>query len=171
MSRLKVIIVQQHWLDCKYVYILTSSLMWNPHHYTWMVMELTPFFLILATIFVNTISSHLCCCTSYDQNLNHFFFWLLYPFIFNHSREIQQSSLQQNKPPWVKSPNPWLSNQYLLLLCFIIVGIFIFVYIRWLRSMSPQRGTLARVPTMAYFMTEEGQVQDGVYETKGLLPS
>ncbi|XP_071828433.1 ectonucleoside triphosphate diphosphohydrolase 4-like isoform X1 [Apostichopus japonicus] len=86
-------------------------------------------------------------------------------------REIQQSSLQQNKPPWVKSPNPWLSNQYLLLLCFIIVGIFIFVYIRWLRSMSPQRGTLARVPTMAYFMTEEGQVQDGVYETKGLLPS
>lgn len=87
-------------------------------------------------------------------------------------REIQHSSLHKPyKPPWVKAATPWLSNQYLLVICFMIVSVFIFVYIRWLRRLGPQRSTLARVPTMAYFMTEEGQIQEGIYEREEHLPN
>ncbi len=66
-----------------------------------------------------------------------------------------------------------MSTEYLFLVCFITVVIFIFIYIRWLRRMShrPPDLRLPRVATMAYFMTEEDQVQEGIKETRALYLS
>ena len=89
-------------------------------------------------------------------------------FLF-YCREIQQGAFQKSyRPPWIRKAAPWLSNQYLLVACIVVVIAFIFMYSRWLGRMQTSGGgagaSLRRVPTMAYFMTEEGQVQEGVYE-------
>ena len=82
------------------------------------------------------------------------------------SREAQQGVVQrQVPPPWIHASQ--VSNQYILVTCFVVVCIFIFLYLRWLRVLGPR--PLPRVPTMAYFMTEEGQVQEGVQETQALM--
>ncbi|XP_072177505.1 ectonucleoside triphosphate diphosphohydrolase 4-like [Diadema setosum] len=95
---------------------------------------------------------------------------ILYRTRFLPLREIQQGAFQKSyRPPWMRAAAPWLSNQYLLVVCFLVVIAFIFVYSRWLgRMQSPRATGLKRVPTMAYFMTEEDQVQDGVYEMSGV---
>ncbi|XP_033633439.1 ectonucleoside triphosphate diphosphohydrolase 4-like isoform X1 [Asterias rubens] len=81
-------------------------------------------------------------------------------------REIQQGAFQkQVPPPWVHATQ--ISNQYIFITCFVIVCIFIMLYVRWLRGMGPRR--IYRVPTMAYFMTEEGQIQDGIQETGAVM--
>ncbi|XP_033125554.1 ectonucleoside triphosphate diphosphohydrolase 4-like [Anneissia japonica] len=78
-------------------------------------------------------------------------------------REIQQGSFQKNyQPPWI--PVSVVSYEYLLILCFIIVLTAILLFLRRLRGMTRGRVTLKRVPTMAYYMTEEGQQQDGIHE-------
>ncbi|XP_011665022.2 ectonucleoside triphosphate diphosphohydrolase 4 isoform X1 [Strongylocentrotus purpuratus] len=91
---------------------------------------------------------------------------ILYRTRFLPLREIQQGAFQKSyKPPWIRVAAPWLSNQYVLVVCFLVVIAFIFMYSRWLgRMRSTSTPGLTRVPTMAYFMTEEGQVQDGVYD-------
>ena len=64
-----------------------------------------------------------------------------------------------------------MSNEYLFIVCFVTVFIFIVLYVRWLRRMDHRRPDLPRVPTMAYFMTDEGQVQEGIKETSALYLS
>ena len=86
--------------------------------------------------------------------------------VFVARREVQQGAfLRQVPPPWVRASQ--VSYQYILVVCFVVVGLFILLYLRWLRGMGPR--PLPRVPTMAYFMTEEGQVQEGVQETQALM--
>ncbi|XP_038071120.1 ectonucleoside triphosphate diphosphohydrolase 4-like isoform X1 [Patiria miniata] len=83
-------------------------------------------------------------------------------------REIQLGVFQkQVPPPWVHASQ--VSNQYILISCFVVVCIFIFLYLRWLRVLGPR--PLPRVPTMAYFMTDEGQIQEGIQETGAVLLS
>ncbi|XP_071947091.1 ectonucleoside triphosphate diphosphohydrolase 4-like isoform X2 [Antedon mediterranea] len=89
---------------------------------------------------------------------------ILYRTRFLPLREIQQGSFQKNyQPPWI--PVSVISYEYLLILCFIIVFTAILLFIRRLRGMGGGRVTLKRVPTMAYYMTEEGQQYDGLRES------
>ncbi|KAL8580844.1 hypothetical protein ACOMHN_017348 [Nucella lapillus] len=66
--------------------------------------------------------------------------------------------------------SPWsryhFFNEYLIVLCFVVVLAAIFLYMKRLR-MCPKRAGMARVPTMAYFMTEENQMEEGVRYVSG----
>ena len=67
--------------------------------------------------------------------------------------------------------SPWSNsrlfyNEYLIVLCFVVVLAAIFLYMKRLR-LCPKRKDLARVPSMSYFMTEEDQLEQGVRYVKG----
>nr|XP_006812996.1 PREDICTED: ectonucleoside triphosphate diphosphohydrolase 4-like [Saccoglossus kowalevskii] len=80
-------------------------------------------------------------------------------------REMQEGIFQRGyKPPWMRASV--VSNQYLLIVCFVVVLAAILLYIGRLRKLGFLSSQLTRVPTMAYFMTEEGQVQEGIAEQK-----
>lgn len=49
----------------------------------------------------------------------------------------------------------------LLTICIVVVAVAIFIYLRRLRIV-PTRTGIHRVPTMKYFMTDEGQAEDGL---------
>ncbi|XP_077991971.1 ectonucleoside triphosphate diphosphohydrolase 4-like isoform X2 [Glandiceps talaboti] len=90
---------------------------------------------------------------------------ILYRTRYLPLREMQQNGFQGGyKPPWIRAS--MISNQYLLILCFVVVVAAILLYIRRIRKLSAMSSSLSRVPTMAYFMTEEGQVQEGISEEK-----
>ena len=73
-------------------------------------------------------------------------------------REIEKHMSHHYKPPWMMEE---LSHAHsLLVICIIIVVMAICIYLRRLRLVS--RGGLRRVPTMKYFMTEEGQMEEGL---------
>jgi hypothetical protein len=61
------------------------------------------------------------------------------------------------KPPWVLVELHYAN--YIVILCFIVVLTAIILYMRRLR---PWKSEIKRVPTMSYFMTEEGQAEDGL---------
>ena len=59
-----------------------------------------------------------------------------------------------------------LHNEYLIVVCFLIVLAAIFLYMRRLK-LCPAQADLSRVPSMSYFMTEEDQLEQGVRYVKG----
>jgi len=62
------------------------------------------------------------------------------------------------KPPWVLVELHYAN--YMVVTCFVIVLAAIFVYIR---RLHPWQRQIPRVPTMSYFMTEEGQAEEGLH--------
>ncbi|WAR21171.1 ENTP7-like protein [Mya arenaria] len=78
-------------------------------------------------------------------------------------REIQDRQQAKFKPSWMNSSHI-LYNEYLLLVCFLIVVMAIIVYMRRLRLCSQKAGRsdLKQVPSMSYFMTDMDQVESGV---------
>ncbi len=75
-----------------------------------------------------------------------------------HFSEIQRHESHHYRPPWDVSHIPQSYN--ILILCFIIVMAAILIYLRRLRVV--RSADLRKVPTMAYFMTEEDQMEEGV---------
>lgn len=57
-------------------------------------------------------------------------------------------------------------NEYLIVVCFIVVLAAIFLYMKRLR-LCPRSAAISRVPSMSYFMTEENQMEQGVHYVKG----
>ncbi|XP_070541457.1 ectonucleoside triphosphate diphosphohydrolase 4-like isoform X2 [Ptychodera flava] len=88
---------------------------------------------------------------------------ILYKTRFLPLRDMQHGNFQGGyRPPWVTAT--MMSNQFLLVLCFIVVLGSILLYIRRIRKLSTMPSQLSRVPTMAYFMTEDDQIQEGTQE-------
>ena len=75
--------------------------------------------------------------------------------------EIQRHESHHYRPPWDVSSYPHSYN--ILILCFVIVFMAILIYLRRLRVVRTEH--LRRVPTMAYFMTEQDQLEEGVLVT------
>lgn len=84
---------------------------------------------------------------------------MIWGFIF-FSREIEKFQAHHYRPPWIYGHLHQATN--LTVVCFIIVAIAIVMYLRFLRVVPEVRSGLQRVPTMSYFMTEEGQTTDGL---------
>ncbi|XP_076470889.1 ectonucleoside triphosphate diphosphohydrolase 7-like [Babylonia areolata] len=82
---------------------------------------------------------------------------LIYRTRFLPLRDLNHG-VQPVASPWSKYH---FFNEYLIILCFIIVLAAIFLYMKRLK-MCPKRASMTRVPTMSYFMTEEGQMEEGV---------
>ncbi|KAH3707971.1 hypothetical protein DPMN_067409, partial [Dreissena polymorpha] len=78
-------------------------------------------------------------------------------------REIQEHSESKFKPSWLISSHI-LYNEYLLVICFVIVVMAIIIYCRRLRLCAKKTGRpdMKNVPSMSYFMTEMDQVESGV---------
>ncbi|XP_071166808.1 ectonucleoside triphosphate diphosphohydrolase 7-like [Mytilus edulis] len=74
-------------------------------------------------------------------------------------RDIEKTSQTQKKHTWTLR-RTILHNEYLIILCFIIVITAITLYVKRLK-LCP-KADLSRVPSMSYFMTEEGQNEPGV---------
>jgi len=56
-----------------------------------------------------------------------------------------------------------LDNEYLLVVCFLVVLAAILIYIRRLKLCSTKVARdMSRVPSMSYFMTDMDQVEQGV---------
>lgn len=88
---------------------------------------------------------------------------LIYRTRFLPLRDIGQD-LRFHSPPWIQSRIFY--NEYLIVLCFVVVLAAIFLYMKRLR-LCPRRGDLSRVPSMSYFMTEENQMEQGVRYVNG----
>ena len=70
------------------------------------------------------------------------------------------------KPSWVGKSNLFY-NQYLLVICFIVVVMAILLYIKRLKLCSTvAKADLSRVPSMSYFMTDVDQTEPGVRFSK-----
>ena len=70
------------------------------------------------------------------------------------------------KPSWVGKSNLFY-NQYLLVICFIVVVTAILLYIKRLKLCSTVvKADLSRVPSMSYFMTDVDQTEPGVRFSK-----
>eukprot|EP00058_Branchiostoma_floridae_P023475 XP_002608965.1 hypothetical protein BRAFLDRAFT_104979 [Branchiostoma floridae] len=87
--------------------------------------------------------------------------------------EIQAGILQQQssyKPPWVRV-SALTGYQYIFFLCFGIVVAAIFFYIRRMggRRISPVRSPLHHVPSMSYFMVDEGMRAPEITDEPGSL--
>ncbi len=64
-----------------------------------------------------------------------------------------------------------LYNEYIILLCFVIVLAAIFLYMQRLR-LCPKQTDIRRVPSMSYFLPEEEQMEvmeQGVKSGKGYM--
>lgn len=82
-------------------------------------------------------------------------------------REIEQHGMSKYKPSWL--PNTHIIyNEYLLVMCFIIVVMAIVIYVRRLKLCSPKlpRTDMSRVPSMSYFMTDMDQTEPGLRQMK-----
>lgn len=88
---------------------------------------------------------------------------LIYRTRFLPLRDIEQN-LKIHSPTWVNSRVFY--NEYLIIMCFVVVLAAIFIYMKRLR-LCPRRADMARVPSMSYFMTEEDQMEQGVRYVKG----
>ncbi|XP_078587377.1 ectonucleoside triphosphate diphosphohydrolase 4-like isoform X1 [Branchiostoma floridae x Branchiostoma japonicum] len=98
----------------------------------------------------------------YDREVQWTLGAILYRTRFLPLKEIQAGILQQQssyKPPWVRV-SALTGYQYIFFLCFGIVVAAIFFYIRRMggRRISPVRSPLHHVPSMSYFMVDEGMV-------------
>ncbi|KAK7508607.1 hypothetical protein BaRGS_00000173 [Batillaria attramentaria] len=88
---------------------------------------------------------------------------LIYRTRFLPLRDIEHD-LKYHSSHWMKSQVFY--NEYLIILCFVIVLAAIFLYMKRLR-LCPRRADMSRVPSMSYFMTEENQMEQGVRYIKG----
>ncbi|XP_070210624.1 ectonucleoside triphosphate diphosphohydrolase 7-like isoform X2 [Littorina saxatilis] len=89
---------------------------------------------------------------------------LIYRTRFLPLRDLELSQMVHSVSPWSKFRV--FSNEYPIVLCFIVVLAAIFLYMKRLR-LCPKRSDLSRVPSMTYFMTEEDQLEQGVRYVKG----
>lgn len=97
-----------------------------------------------------------------------FFMFNALNFIFDEFfmlffREVEKFGISKYKPSWLSSSHI-LYNEYLLVICFVVVVMAIIIYIRRLKLCSPKlpRSDMSRVPSMSYFMTDVDQVEQGV---------
>ncbi|XP_064631569.1 ectonucleoside triphosphate diphosphohydrolase 4-like isoform X2 [Lineus longissimus] len=65
-------------------------------------------------------------------------------------REVQEQEFKKYKPPWKHRGLGLFMNQYILLMCFVLVVAAIMIYLRRLR-VYPKRG-MSRVPSVAFLL-------------------
>lgn len=81
-------------------------------------------------------------------------------------RDLEQLEMSHFKPSWVGSSN-LIYNEYLLVICFVVVVTAILLYIKRLKLCSKvTTADLTRVPSMSYFMTDVDQTEPGVRFSK-----
>lgn len=88
---------------------------------------------------------------------------LLYKTKYYPLRQIEKHLEHHYRPPWMLGELHQASH--LVLLCILVVVVAIVMYLRRLRVVPKIGGGVSgirRVPTMSYFMTEEGQAQEGI---------
>lgn len=84
---------------------------------------------------------------------------LLYKTRYYPLGDIQMHHSSNSHPIWW-SLSQLHSAPYLLMTCCAIVVAAILVYLRRLRIV--RRSDLRKIPSMAYFMTDEGQMEEGI---------
>ncbi|KAK6166986.1 hypothetical protein SNE40_022172 [Patella caerulea] len=90
---------------------------------------------------------------------------LIYRTRFLPLRDIQKSiSTPSSTRSWTYIPRMFL-NEYLIMLCIVIVLASILLYMKRLR-LCPKK-ELSRVPSMSYFMTGENEAELGIRTIKG----
>lgn len=89
---------------------------------------------------------------------------IVYRTRFLPLRDLEVDNLHTAASPWSK----WrmLYNEYLIVICFLVVLAAIFLYMKRLR-LCPKGTDLSRVPSMSYFMTDENQMEQGVRYVRG----
>ena len=82
--------------------------------------------------------------------------------MFFSCRDLEKLEMSHSKPSWV-GKSQLFYNEYLLVICFLVVVTAILLYIKRLKLCSKvTTADLSRVPSMSYFMTDVDQTEPGV---------
>ncbi|XP_061192965.1 ectonucleoside triphosphate diphosphohydrolase 7-like [Saccostrea echinata] len=77
-------------------------------------------------------------------------------------REMNSFENQHSPPPWIKKTR-FVDNEYVIVVCFVIVFVAILLYLKHLKiCQSKKIEKLHHVPSMSYFMVEEDQIEQGL---------